>query len=76
MQRPHSWFRLQTSSNSSNKEEQEIKPIIIDDIQTAPNSPKIDKQNETDTNIPSKYPQINQNYTQPVMRPPQDPKIH
>ena len=38
---------VKSSSNCSNTEEQEIKPIIIDDIQTAPESPKIDKQNKT-----------------------------
>ena len=60
----------------SNRKEQEIKPIIIDDIQTAPDSLKVDTQNETDTKIPTKYPQIYQNYTQLVMRPcprPPDP---
>ena len=31
---------------------------------------QIDMQNETDTRIPTKYPQIKQNYTQLVMRPP------
>ena len=59
--------------NSSNTEEKEIKPIIIDNIQTAPNSQKIDSQNEANTRIPTKYPQINQNYAQPVMRPPPRP---
>ena len=56
--------------NSSNTEEHEIKPIIIDDIQTAPDPQKIDKQNEANTRIPTKYPQISQNYAQQVMRPP------
>ena len=63
-------------SNSSNREEKEIKPIIIDDIKTGPNSQKIDSQNEANTRIPTKYPQINQNYAQQVMRPPQGPQIH
>ena len=66
---------VQKPSNSSNTEEQEIKPIIIDDIQTAPNWQKIDGQNEANTRIPTKYPQINQNYVQPVMRPPPDIKF-
>ena len=64
---------MKKSSNSSNTEEQEIKPIIIDDIQTALNSQKIDSQNEANTRIPTKYPHINQNYAQPVMRPPPRP---
>ena len=59
--------------NSSNTGEQEIKPIIIDDILTAPNPQKIDKQNEANTRIPTKYPQISQNYTQLVMMPPPRP---
>ena len=70
--------RSANSSNardSSNTEVQEIKPIIIDDIQTAPNSQKIDSQNEANTRIPTKYPQINQNYAQLVMRPPPRPQI-
>ena len=44
--------------DSSNTEVQEIKPIITDDIQTAPNSQKIDSQNEANTRIPTNYPQI------------------
>ena len=64
---------VKKSSNSSTTEEQEIKPIIIDDIQTAPDSQKIDSQNEANTRIPTKYPQINQNYAQLVMRPPPRP---
>ena len=64
------------SSNArdySNTEAQEIKPIIIDDIQTAPNLQKIDSQNEANTSIPTKYPPINHNYAQVVMRPPPRP---
>ena len=57
------------TGDSSNTEVQEIKPIIIDNIHTAPDSQKIDKQNEANTRIPTKYPQINQNYTQLGMRP-------
>ena len=64
---------VQEPSNSSNTEVQEIKPIIIDDIQTAPNSQKTDSQNEANTRIPAKCPQINQNYIQLVMRPPPRP---
>ena len=44
--------------NSSNSEEQEIKPIIIDDMQTAPDWQKIDSQIEPNTKIPTKCPQI------------------
>ena len=51
---------VRKASNSSNTEEQEIKPIIIDDKQTAPDSQKTDKQNEKDIRIPTRYPQINQ----------------
>ena len=51
----------------------EIKPIIIDDIQTAPNSSKIDNQQKgADAKIHTKYPQ-SQNYSQLVIRPPQRP---
>ena len=69
---------VKKSANSSNSglfkyRGKEIKPIIIDDIQTAPDSQKIDRQNEANTRIPTNYPQINQNYTQPVMRPPPRP---
>ena len=64
---------VRKASNSANTEEQEIKPIIIDDNQTAPDSQKIDKQNEIDTKIPTRYLQINQNYPQPVIRPPPRP---
>ena len=60
--------------NSPNSKEQEIKPIIIDDIHTFPNSPKVDnQQNDTDAKMPTKYPQISQNYSQPVIRPNQRP---
>ena len=59
--------------NSSNTEVQEIKSIIIDDTQTAPDLQKIDSQNEANIKIPTKCPQINQNYAQLVMRPPPRP---
>ena len=61
------------SSNTGDSSNTEV-PIIIDDIQTAPNSQKTDSQNEANTRIPAKYPQINQNYAQPVMRPPLGPQ--
>ena len=51
---------VKKSSNSSNTEEQEVKPIIIDNIQTAPNSQKVDNQNEANTRICTMYPQIKQ----------------
>ena len=63
------------TGDSSNTEVQEIKPIIIDDMQTAPNSQKPDNQNEANTRIPTRCSQINQNYAQPVMRPPPRPQI-
>ena len=69
--------KFANSSNardSSNTEVQEIKPIIIDDKQTVPNSQKTDSQNEANTRIPTKCPQINQNYAQLVMRPPPRPQ--
>ena len=69
--------RFANSSNtrdSSNTEVQQIKPIIIDDIQTAPNLQKTDSQNEANTRIPAKCPEINQNYAQPVMRSPPRPQ--
>ena len=37
---------VKRSPDSTNRKEQEIKPIIIDDIQTAPDSPQADKQND------------------------------
>ena len=66
-------FANSSNARDSNTEVQEIKPIIIDDMQTAPNSQKTDNQNEANTRIPTKCPQINQNYAQPVMRPPPRP---
>ena len=46
------------SPYSTNRKEQEVKPIIIDDIQTAPNPPKIDNQpGGADFLIHTKYPQ-------------------
>ena len=61
------------SPNSTNRKEQEIKPLIIDDIQTAPHSSKIDnQQNSTDVKMHTKYPQ-SQNYSQLVIRPPPRP---
>ena len=64
---------VKRSPDSTNTKEQETKPIIIDDIQTAPNPPKADKQHDTDTEIPTTYLQTNQNYPQPVIRPPLRP---
>ena len=65
---------VKKSSNSTKGKEQEIKPIIIDDIQTAPNPPKVDNQpNTTDTSIHTKYLQT-QTYSQPKFRlPPRPP---
>ena len=40
---------LKGSPDSTNRKEQEMKPIIINDIQTAPDPQKADKQNDTDT---------------------------
>ena len=63
------------SPNSTNRKEQEIKPIIIDDIQTAPNPTKIDnKPDGANAHIHTKYPQ-SQTYSQPVIRLPQGPQI-
>ena len=50
-----------------------MKPIIIDDIQTALKEQKADKQNDTDTKVPARYLHINQNYPQLVIRPPPRP---
>ena len=61
------------AGDSSNTEVQEIKHIIIDDIQTAPDSQKTESQNEANTMILTTYLQVNQNYAQPVMRPPPRP---
>ena len=47
------------SPDSTNRKEWEMKPIIIDDIQTAPNPQKADKQNDTDTKVTTRYPNIN-----------------
>ena len=66
---------VKRSPNSTNRKEQEIKPIITDDIQTAPDSSKFDnQQNGTDAKIHTNYPQ-SQNYSQLLIRPPQDPQI-
>ena len=47
---------VKRSSNSTNRKEQEVKLIIIDDIQTAPNPTKIDNQpGGTDAQICPKY---------------------
>ena len=58
------------TGDSSNTEVQEIKPIIIDDVQTALNLQKTDSQKEASTRIPTKCPQINQSYAQLAIRPP------
>ena len=61
------------SPNSTNRKEQDVKPIIINDIQTAPNPTKIDNQlGGTDAQIHIKYPQ-SQNYSQLVISPPPRP---
>ena len=64
---------VKKASNPSNRREQEIKPIIIDNIQTTPESHTDNQQNGTDTKKPTKFPQINQPYLQLVMRPPAMP---
>ena len=49
---------VKRASNSSNSREQEIRPIIIDDIQATPDSPEVDnQQNDINTKIPTTYPQ-------------------
>ena len=59
-----------TSSNSTKRREQGIKPIIIDDIQTIPNPHKVNNQPDTtDTSTHTKYLQT-QTYSQPKIRPP------
>ena len=69
----------QKTSNLSNKGEQEIKPIIIEDTQTIPdllsdnNQQNCTQARET---INLKTTAINQPYPQPVMRPPQGPQIY
>ena len=66
---------VKKSSNSTKGKKQEIKPIIIDDIQTAPNPPKLNNQpNTTDASIHTKYLQT-QTYSQPKIRPPLGPQI-
>ena len=48
---------VRRATNYSNGRKQEIKPIIIDYIQTNSNLPEVDNQlNDTDTTIPTKYP--------------------
>ena len=67
---------VKRSPDSTSKKEQEIKPIIIDDKQTAPNPTKFDNQPDgTDAHIHTKYPQ-SQTYSQPAIRPPQGPQIY
>ena len=66
----------QKASNPSNRGEQELKPIIIDDTQTTLDLLSVhSQQNYTQarklTNL--KTPEINQPYPQLVMRPPQKP---
>ena len=64
---------VKRSPNSTSKKEQEIKPIITDDRQTAPNPTKIDNQPDgTDTHINTKYLQ-SQTYSQLAVRPPPRP---
>ena len=60
------------SPNSINKKVQEIKPIIIDDEQDTPSTVKTNYPTSTDAKLHTKHPQ-NQNYAQPVMRPPPRP---
>ena len=62
---------VQKASNPSNRGEQEIKPIIIDDAQTTPNLLSVNNQQNCiqarkPTNL--KTPEINQPYPQLVMR--------
>ena len=67
---------VKRSPKSTRKREQEIKPIIIDDIQTVPNPTKIDNQPDTtDSHIHIKYWQ-SQTYSQPTIRlPPRPPDL-
>ena len=60
------------SPNSTNKMIQEIKPIIIDDEQDAPNTAKANHPISTDAKSHTKHPQ-NQTYPQLVIMPPPRP---
>ena len=70
---------VQKASNPSNRGGQEIKPIIIDDTQTTPDSLSVNnQQNCTKARKPTnlKTSEINQPYPQPVMRsPPRPPDL-
>ena len=66
---------VKESPNSTNKSVQEIKPIIKDDEQDAPNRAKTNYQTNTNAQLPTKHPP-NQTYPQPVIRPPQGSQIH